>query len=701
MAVLPHLALPQSWLHALGPLLAAYLCISAGLVDRRRLLPTAGVIALGALLGYLSQRPSRTDYRHLLTGLQPQVECKVSLRADRLIQADDLRALSDTRQIQASLQAIRFDPGQPWRPCSGTLILSEPPAGAKLGQVLQVTGALREALPAEFPGMFDYRRYLRLKGIYHILYPDQLSILPDTPGWKTRQIRRLVLLREHLLAAAVSGLSPRHQPIIAAMTFGYRQALPAPLKQDYIESGMIHLFAISGLHVGILFTFLMLAQAALRVPWQWRFVIAPLLLLAYVIATGAPASAVRAWLMLTIWSAARAANRPTSPINSLFAAALIILLVSPTQLFQSGFQFSCLVVLFLLRGWRAADDLLRALQADQNWVPARLRPRQWCRSAALRWLISATVAVLAAWLGSVGLTAYYNHLLIPGGLACNLVATSLAWLLMLGVLCKIPFSAIGLPGFDLFVASSMERIMDLLQSLAHLSRDLGGAVGTPHPAIWLVAAYYAACSLLLFSRVSIPRRTVIAVATGTIIAVLLIRPPAETWVFVPRYSAVPVVIIEQPDRPPTLINAGAADGVHALTAWLHARGHRRIETIWLLDNRSDHLAASPELASEIRSDTLALFARDNFHIPALEATAWNSDTRYRCWLTNAYTSPSARYLRQQQKSRTYLDFQTQQTRLNLQVTDFRLGNLRLRSPTSSLSLQLDEQTPHNRWYRFE
>ncbi len=107
----------------------------------------------------------------------------------------------------------------------------------------------------------NYRHYLRVRGITHIYKADTLSV--DEAGISTRRrmVRGFLRLRDRMLTRIVEHIErPDDRYILAAMTLGFRQGMDrGPIARIYPRSGMIHLVAISGLHVGVLFTVLLLS----------------------------------------------------------------------------------------------------------------------------------------------------------------------------------------------------------------------------------------------------------------------------------------------------------------------------------------------------------------------------------------------------------------------------------------------------------
>ena len=205
------------------------------------------------------------------------------------------------------------------------------------------------------------------------------------------------------------------------MTLGWKPALTNEVYEPFMRSGTMHIFAISGLHIaliaGILAGLLRMFQVP-RIGCGW--VVIPLIWF-YTAATGWQPSAIRSTVMMSIIIGGWALKRPSDLVNSLAAAAFIILLWDPQQIFGASFQLSFLVVLsiaLLVPPLDAARD--RLLRTDPL-LPAELLPR-WRRwlETPLRWVTTSLAVSLAAWLGSLPLTAYYFHLLSPVTLLANL-----------------------------------------------------------------------------------------------------------------------------------------------------------------------------------------------------------------------------------------------------------------------------------------
>ena len=133
-----------------------------------------------------------------------------------------------------------------------------------------------------------------------------------------------------------------------ALALGWKTALTEEVSEPFVQAATYHIFAVDGLRMAIIFGIFFCLFRALRLPRAVCGLVLIPLIWFYVALTGWPASAIRATVMLTVVIIGWVLRRPSDLVNSLFAAALIILLWEPRQLFQAGFQLSFFVVLCII-----------------------------------------------------------------------------------------------------------------------------------------------------------------------------------------------------------------------------------------------------------------------------------------------------------------------------------------------------------------
>ena len=302
------------------------------------------------------------------------------------------------------------------------------------GNQLRLFGVAERIPPPRNPGEFDLRSYLARQHVYHSLlvrYAENGLILAPSGGhpiWRAAQQSR-----NWMQAALSRGLedSPEIHGLISGMVLGARDETPDEIEEQFQQTGTLHLFAVSGLNVAIVAQLLWIIASALRVPRRWAIALIIPALFFYAAITGLNTSSVRAALMGAILLGGFFVERGVLPINSVAAAAFLVLCYDTNQLFSTGFQLSFAVVLAiiilaeplyrLLIRWREPDPFLpRGLLGG---VP-KLADRAWHG-------VARGISVsLAAWLGSTPLILPYFHLVTPVSLLANLVVVPIAFFVL-------------------------------------------------------------------------------------------------------------------------------------------------------------------------------------------------------------------------------------------------------------------------------
>ena len=198
---------------------------------------------------------------------------------------------------------------------------------------------------------FDYASYLLSHGIsgtLRVQSKDWHSLPPD--GNCSLRIRAVRFRRAVILKYQEWGLKGNALAVVTAVTLGEKHALSDNLREIYSTSGVSHVLAVSGLHVGIMCWFLYLILPAFmfrRAEWLRQFIVMGILW-TYAFAIGFPVSITRTLIMFSIVAVCRAAERETSALNSLGIAAIIMLAFDPSALFDMSFQLSFSAVLFIV-----------------------------------------------------------------------------------------------------------------------------------------------------------------------------------------------------------------------------------------------------------------------------------------------------------------------------------------------------------------
>jgi competence protein ComEC len=317
----------------------------------------------------------------------------------------------------------------------------------KLGDRLKVTGVIEPIPPPRNPGEFDMRAYLARRDVYNgvfVRYSEDGTILQT--GMAGLVWASAARARDWMRVTLTRGLedSPDVGGLIDGLVLGLRHETPDDIEEPFQQTGTLHLFAVAGLHVGIVAQLLWIFALLLRLP---RRVAAGLIipcLFFYSAITGFHVSSVRAATMAGVLLGGIFFDRPALALNSLAGAALLILAVDPNQLFSSGFQLSFAVVGAILISQQSIYRFLLRPSESDPFLPRSLVSRsRRAFEKGYGWLAGGVSVSTAAWIGSLVLIMWYFYLVTPISLVANLAVVPVAFCVLAVALMSLvvaPFS---------------------------------------------------------------------------------------------------------------------------------------------------------------------------------------------------------------------------------------------------------------------
>ena len=220
------------------------------------------------------------------------------------------------------------------------------------GETVLFRGVVEAPDTDAVPG-FDYREYLYKHGVSGTLWVSSAN-WNSVPGKSAGGIGiRAVKARRAMLERYREwGLDGNSLALVAAVSLGYRQELDESTRELYSMSGVSHLLAVSGLHVGIIYSFLCLLFPLFlnrrSVLWL-RELMVICIMWAFAFMTGMSVSIIRSVVMISMFALCRAMGRDSSSVNTLAFAALVMLMADPASLFDIGFRLSFCAVLSIDR----------------------------------------------------------------------------------------------------------------------------------------------------------------------------------------------------------------------------------------------------------------------------------------------------------------------------------------------------------------
>ena len=209
--------------------------------------------------------------------------------------------------------------------------------------------------------------------------------------------------------------------------------------EQFKAAGVMHFLAISGFHLGVIALMVHTVLQIMRVPNRWIGLITVVLCSVYVWITGSPVSAQRALLMLAIFFAARLVQRKPDLLSATAASAWIILLISPEQLLNAGYQLSFLIVAGLIIHAAPLQKLLAGRIGADPFLPRDFQSllHRWVEPCRYYLVASFSVSWTAFWIGLPVVCRYFGNVPFPAIVLNTVLAPLFALVLVAGVLSVI------------------------------------------------------------------------------------------------------------------------------------------------------------------------------------------------------------------------------------------------------------------------
>ncbi len=578
---------------------------------------------LGSLVLYLAIAATAAAWHHcrwyLLAGdelgryarVKPQPACieAVAVRMPRRFPTpgfDPMQMLPPTEHSRLEVDVVAIRDGASWRPASGRAMIEVrgPPPEVHAGDRLRCFVRLSAPAPPHNPGAFDSAAQLRAEGVHSRLLAEVspcISVIRPGAWFGFSALLDQVRARSDRLLERY--LDPQCAEMAEAVLLGQREEIEAGRTENFMATGTIHLLVIAGLHLGILAGALFWTVRRLPLPPGWAPALVAAAALLYMFIVDARPPMLRATVLVLVACAAAYSGRRPLSLNSLAAAALVVLAVNPNDLFHVGAQLSFLSVAGLM--WFAPSWILspeehtleRLIAENLNW-PARMF---WMARRGLRHftLVSATI-----WLLTMPLVMARFHLCTPAAVVLN----TLIWLPMAGGLVAgavLLVTGAMIPPLAAFCGGICNWSFWFLECAVAAARQVPGShFWTPGPADWWLWGLYGTLGLwAAFPQMRPPRRWF----TALLALWITVGFGAATW---PRHhdrldctflsmGHGCAVLLELPSGQTILYDAGQSGaptiGSRTIAECLWQRGMRRLDAVVLSHPDLDHYNALPGL----------------------------------------------------------------------------------------------------------
>ncbi len=451
-------------------------------------------------------------------------------------------------------------------------------------KTIKVEGKLEKPTEARNPKMFDYQLYLKSKKIHYILYTNRSNI--EVIKSKNDKITLLGLrnnIKEYIYEKTLKML-PNNGPVLLSISFGDKDILDEELYENFRLSGIAHILAVSGLHFGLLSIFLNAILLKLRLKETKRIVILLSIIWMFTILVGFTPSAIRASIMVTLFTLSNILDRKYDLFTSLSTVAFIVLLINPFLIFSIGFQLSFGAVLSIGLFYNPIHKRL-----------VRLLPE------SINKLFSVT---LSAQLGTVPLTAYYFNILSPWALFINIIMVLLVGYIVPMIFIFLIFLFIH-ESISIIIAPVLNILIKLLIHIAKFNSFLPfNNINVISPSLLFLIFYYSIIILSLNENrksLNINKKRIILILFSIYLSIYLIS------VFYPRDLKITFVdvgqgdciLIQTPRGQNILIDGGKSIKEDFLKEFLLKNRIGKIDLAVISHIHDDHIGGIINLLGEV------------------------------------------------------------------------------------------------------
>lgn len=254
--------------------------------------------------------------------------------------------------------------------------------------------------------------------------------------------------------------------VVAAMALGDKKGLTKELKETYSVTGASHVLALSGLHLGIIYTLLSLLIGRRRQMVAQIVMITGIWLFVFLV--GMSTSVVRAAVMLTLYAVLSLGHREKMSVNTLAFTAIVMLMMNPMALFDIGFQMSYMAVFSIL----LFMPLFERVFSEEYLMSHKV----------VKWIGSAVAVSLAAQIGTAPLTAYYFGRFSTCFLLTNLIVMPAAVVIL-----HLTLVVLLLPSLAyllLYIVSKLNAVLSFIASIP------GSSIDNLHPSVLQISMVY-------------------------------------------------------------------------------------------------------------------------------------------------------------------------------------------------------------------
>ena len=464
----------------------------------------------------------------------------------------------------------------------------------KIGNKYELSGKIQTPFRASNPSQFDYGKYLRNFDTFTVFYSENAKSLNNnlSPKWQILQVLNNV--RDNIITTHSKYIKSPNLEILGGIVFGDDAVTPPDyIKTSFVNSGLLHILAASGMNVAFIYGFWVFFMRRLRVPFKFMVTSGIGLIIIYTLMTGLGASVIRAALMLILILLGKLIDRDAHTVALLAFVATVMLIYNPAFINNVGFQLSFIVTFGLLT---TANVIFERFQNTK--IP--------------QWLIGAFLIPIVAQIWVAPIQMFYFNTFSSYSIFANVCSMPFLSVVSFGgfvssiLACLSPYTNKICFVLDFILNYFLHAIIFISNFFAHLK---GSLLTTTHPSIFQIVIYYA---IILFFTLSIKtgfNKKIFLICSflmfGLVLSLIDIQPK-DLQIITFDVQNADCFLIKTPENKYFIIDTGRAgyNGSKAqansiIIKYLKDRGIKNIEGLIITHFDNDHSGGAVDIMKNL------------------------------------------------------------------------------------------------------
>ncbi|MGA1979274.1 MAG: DNA internalization-related competence protein ComEC/Rec2 [Sedimentisphaerales bacterium] len=587
-----------------------------------------GFVCLGAVRLRNYGQPSSNDIRDFVAEEQKLATIRGSIITEPYVNKNENWAFAKFMHTDQTssfyLKVCEVETTAGWAKMSGTVRVQvdEPVLDLKAGDYIQAYCWLNRFEKATNPGQFDVARYLARKNVFvaaSVPSQDAIEVLQSGSTDFLVKVKRKA--REIAVQSLLGSPYPQDESerLLQALVLGYRADMDIATYEAFRRTGLLHFVCLSGMNFGIFVGMIWWLCKTAGLARKIQAAVCIIAAAMFVLAVPSNPPAFRAAIICLVFCLSFFFRRQSNPFNSLALAAVILLMIRPTELFEVSWQLSFAAVLGILLFTGRIHFFLYEKITDNSWFGQiqKIKGFAWVGSM----LLNLFCISLAAWLASAGILLYNFYTIQPLTSVWTVVASPfIAVISFLGYL-KLLIGLV-LPT----IASLLNVIIKPLSSwliwlVKYIAQRDYSPVLIGHIAIWLIVFYYCVISFMAF--IHFKRPFVKKAISVLMVLAIIIFLGITKWQRTHRDELImtcldvghgQAILAQLPGGANILFDTGSLHkndvGRRIVAPFLDYSGISRIDSIIISHKDIDHINGIPEIVAHC--DVNAVYANNAF-----------------------------------------------------------------------------------------